>query len=215
MLDTPLDIRRHNLKFIDDARTALDTPQKWCLDGNCPDTNWGGTDRLHGRGEKCPNARITELGRLIGVARNQIMAIDAVWSELVSKEFVFLDDAQRAIYDHICLSWSNGGAYDIAALAVASTERDVDTHVYRVSVSFEEFWKFVPSHRRDVLERNAEEMRAFAERTKVSHAAQAANELVSKLMNDDLSKFTDDDINLLSTSLQTLADTALNGKETS
>lgn len=34
--------------------TLIANPQTWCMSGDCPDTNWGGTDRLHYRGAECP-----------------------------------------------------------------------------------------------------------------------------------------------------------------
>ena len=33
---------------------ALDDPDTWCISGRCDDTNWGGRDRIHTRGPKCP-----------------------------------------------------------------------------------------------------------------------------------------------------------------
>lgn len=33
---------------------VISEPEKWCVDGRCHDTNWGGYDRLHTRGSECP-----------------------------------------------------------------------------------------------------------------------------------------------------------------
>lgn len=206
---TPLAVRDHNLEFIDSANKALNDPVRWCLDGNCHDTNYGGKDRLHYRGCDCPAARPEVLTRLIEVASNQIKAINIRWKAYSSAEFAVLDDMLANTIEYMC----DAPRIDMTALTVASTERDEETHMYRVSVSFEDFWKSIDGHRRYVLERNAEEARVSAERDKVSRAARVANKLVTKLMNDDLSKFTDSDINCLSTSLQTLANISLNEKE--
>lgn len=31
--------------------------EHYCRDGNCPDTNWGGRDRVHQRYNKCPDVK--------------------------------------------------------------------------------------------------------------------------------------------------------------
>lgn len=44
---------------------ALDDQMKWCISGDCSETNWGGSDRLHWRGEACPPANPAMLKRII------------------------------------------------------------------------------------------------------------------------------------------------------
>lgn len=210
MTNMPLGDRKHYLRFIESSNTALAEPEKWCLDGECKDTNWGGRDRLHHRSENCPVARPTELERLSGVASARIREIDAVWSNLAAKEFTFLDDAQRDIYDYVCLSWVNGGAYDIAALTVASVERDTETLTYRVSVSFEEFWNTVPYYRRDVLKQNVEDAQSLA---KLNDASDAAVTLTEGIRN--LGAGVPVPYDELVTAVQKLTDAALNRKEQS
>jgi len=209
MINTPLSNKKHYLRFIESANTALAEPEKWCLDGECKDTNYGGKDRLHGRGKECPVTRPNELKRLIGVASERIREIDAVWSDLVAKGFIFLDDAQRAVYDHMCLSWADGGAYDIASLTVAFTERDQETFTYRVSVSFEEFWNTVPYYRRDVLKRNTKEAQDTVKRNKISDAVAVAAKGIR-----DLSNGVPVDLDKLNAAYEMLVNAAVtNGKE--
>ncbi len=208
--NTPLGDRKHYVRFMESANTALAEPEKWCLDGGCTDTNWGGRDRLHHRSENCPVARPTELERLSGVASARIREIDAVWSNLAAKEFTFLDDAQRDIYDYVCMSWVNGGAYDVAALTVASVERDTETLTYHMSISFEEFWNTVPSHRRDVLKRNVEDAQSLA---KLNDASDAAVTLTEGIRN--LGAGVPVPYDELVAAVQKLTDAALNRKEQS
>lgn len=46
---------RHNLPRWDSlALPRAESDERNCRATNCPDTNWGGEDRLHLRGSSCP-----------------------------------------------------------------------------------------------------------------------------------------------------------------
>ena len=51
---TPVDVRKN-------FELALAEPTKWCCSDRCPDTNWGGYDRLHTRMPSCPVYNADEL----------------------------------------------------------------------------------------------------------------------------------------------------------
>ena len=46
---------------VKNIQMALDEPERYCCSGRCPDTNWGGVDRVHYRGSECPEFSKSEL----------------------------------------------------------------------------------------------------------------------------------------------------------
>jgi hypothetical protein len=68
-LEAKVKVLEHNVRAVHNFMAARQMPDILCVSGRCDDTNWGGKDRLHSRGPKCPeydDREITEYLRRAG-----------------------------------------------------------------------------------------------------------------------------------------------------
>lgn len=60
-----LKIEHHHKQAVYSFMAARLNPDLVCCSPRCPDTNWGGNDRLHRRGELCPDFEDAEFTPLL------------------------------------------------------------------------------------------------------------------------------------------------------
>lgn len=68
--------RDHYAQAIENLYMVLEEPDQYCMSGYCDDTSWGGMDRLHYRGRKCPEFSERETRGDLERAKKSYEALD-------------------------------------------------------------------------------------------------------------------------------------------